>query len=66
MIIANGEKVENQEGKTIFEFLKSSNYPEMVVVELNGKIISKNNWNEKTLSQNDVIEVIYFVGGGSI
>jgi thiamine-phosphate pyrophosphorylase len=38
--------------------------PEGIVVELNGRIIKKNNWQEFKLEENDTVELISFVGGG--
>ena len=35
-----------------------------VAVELNGRIVSRNRWQEETLVSGDRIEVVHFVGGG--
>ena len=35
-----------------------------IVVEYNGIILDKNKYNEVTIKDNDVIEIISFVGGG--
>ncbi|MDQ1351108.1 MAG: sulfur carrier protein [Acidobacteriota bacterium] len=35
-----------------------------LVVELNGKIVRKNQWKEQILKDSDKIEMIQFVGGG--
>lgn len=38
--------------------------PEMVVVEYNGVILSKDKWDQTVLKENDTLEVLSFVGGG--
>ena len=37
---------------------------QQVAVELNGRIVSRNRWQEETLVSGDRIEVVHFVGGG--
>jgi sulfur carrier protein len=38
--------------------------PQRVAVELNRSIIRKSEWDATTISPNDQIEVVMFVGGG--
>jgi len=38
--------------------------PEGVVVELNQKIIRRDEWQKIVIKENDIIELISFVGGG--
>jgi sulfur carrier protein len=37
---------------------------EKIVVEYNANILPKEKWGEVTLCENDIIEIISFVGGG--
>jgi sulfur carrier protein len=38
---------------------------EMVTVQLNGTFVDKNDLDSKTLTDNDEIDFLYFMGGGS-
>jgi len=38
--------------------------PSTVVVEYNGKVLKKEFWKEQSVSENDRIEILNFVGGG--
>jgi len=61
----NGKEVVIKESQTIYEYLKGNNYNlERIVIELNGKIISKDKYNTVNLKDTDVMEVLTFVGGG--
>ena len=33
-------------------------------LELNGKIINKNIFKKKILNNNDILEIVHFIGGG--
>ena len=37
-----------------------------VAVEHNGEIVSRGQWSETPLSESDRLEVVHFVGGGSM
>ena len=64
MVTVNGEKVQAS-GQTIAEYLKNTGYnADMVVVELNLQIVSKDKYSELTLKENDAVEILNFVGGG--
>ena len=39
--------------------------PKLVVLELNGKIISPNRWEDFVIKENDNLEIVTIVGGGS-
>ncbi len=61
----NGKNFDIKEIKTLDEFLKENNYNiNRIVVELNGEIISKENYDKIKIKNEDVIEVLNFVGGG--
>ena len=40
-------------------------HPQLVVVELNGIIINKTNWEDQLLKDGDILEIVTIVGGGS-
>lgn len=47
------------------DYLKKQNIDlEAIVVEINEKIIKKTEWPTTILQENDVVELIMFVGGG--
>ena len=51
--------------KTINEVLEKLDIdPEKIVIELNKEIISKDQYEEIVLNEEDKIEIIAFVGGG--
>ncbi|MCP4365645.1 MAG: sulfur carrier protein ThiS [Planctomycetes bacterium] len=61
----NGETETYPDGITVRELLDSmgvSNRP--VAVELNRKVIPRDKLGEKTLREDDSLEIITFVGGG--
>ena len=64
MVMINGEAREIA-GKNLLEYLKENEFnPEQLVVEHNFEIISKEQFGSVTIQDEDVIEVLRFVGGG--
>ena len=64
MVKINGEEKEIA-GKNLLEYLKEAGFePERVVVERNLDIIPKEQFASVTIQDEDVIEVLRFVGGG--
>nr|WP_294650724.1 sulfur carrier protein ThiS [uncultured Blautia sp.] len=64
MVMINGEAKEIA-GKNLLEYLKENGFnPEQLVVERNFEIISKEQFGSVTIQDEDVIEVLRFVGGG--
>lgn len=52
-------------GKTLAECLEKMGYdPTRIAVERNGKIVPKVQYAETVLEDEDIIEVVSFVGGG--
>ena len=39
--------------------------PQLIVVELNGSIINRQDWNDTKIKHGDCLEVVTIVGGGS-
>nr|WP_312291529.1 sulfur carrier protein ThiS [Clostridium chromiireducens] len=65
MIKVNGQELETVNEKSLEEFLINKGYlVERVVVELNGDIIPKAQFNQTNIKDGDSLEVISFVGGG--
>lgn len=66
-ITINGkDEIINAKNITILELLKLKNVkmPEMVTVELNGEIIDREDFPKKIIKENDIIEFLYYMGGG--
>ena len=64
MVKINGEAKEIA-GKNLLEYLKENGFnPEHLVVERNCEIIPKEQFASVTIQDEDVIEVLRFVGGG--
>lgn len=64
MVKINGEEKEIA-GKNLLECLKEAGFePERVVVERNLDIIPKDELGNTIIQDEDVIEVLRFVGGG--
>lgn len=64
MVKVNGEHLDIA-GKTVEEFILSANYdPKRIAVERNGEIVPKAQYGETILAENDIVEVVSFVGGG--
>jgi sulfur carrier protein len=64
-ITINGKET-NSDAFTNLEELVASSVTKIegIVIELNGKIVRKNQWKEQPLKEDDKIELIQFVGGG--
>ncbi len=63
-IIVNGN-VENTEKITVLDYLAGKNINiATIVVEINGKIIQKSDFDKTFLNENDKVEIIRFIGGG--
>ncbi|MBC7196669.1 MAG: sulfur carrier protein ThiS [Deferribacterales bacterium] len=61
----NGKEKQLDDGLTVKQLLKQLNIPfETVVVELNGDIIYKEEYEKVILKDNDKVEIVRFVGGG--
>lgn len=66
-ITANGKDAEVRDGSSVTEMLNELKVqtPEYVSVELNGEIISRQVHDTTTVSEGDVVEFLYFMGGGA-
>ena len=65
MITVNGNEISNADDLSLSDFLLREGYKiSFVAVECNGSIVPKTQYEEKILTDGDVIEVVSFVGGG--
>jgi len=65
-IVFNGKEEILEDDITISQFLKSKNVrPEVVTIELNDKIIERKDYDNIHLKDNDRLEMVFFMGGGS-
>lgn len=64
MVKINGNLVDAA-GKTISQYLQTTSYdPKRIAVERNEEIVPKSKYDEVVIRDDDVIEVVSFVGGG--
>ena len=65
MVTINGIESSDLAVMSLFSFLESHGYnPERIVVELNYGIVPKKNYTDTILQDQDVLEILTFVGGG--
>ena len=66
-LIINGKEASISECITVNKLLTEQNVkmPEMVSVELNGEILKRSEYENKSLQDGDKVEFLYFMGGGS-
>ena len=65
MITLNGNTVSDSEGITLEELIRRQNFiKSRIAIEINGRIISKKEYETTQVQDGDVIEVVSFVGGG--
>jgi sulfur carrier protein len=64
-IIVNGQKEDLPQGTSLEDIIKAkAKDPALVIAELNGTVIERSRWNTAPLKNNDVLELVAFVGGG--
>ena len=64
LVKINGKQEEVQE-KTVLDLLKAKEIePQMVSVEVNSKIIDREDYSKVALKEGDGIEFLFFMGGG--
>ncbi len=65
VISLNGKETPLAAGTTIDEFLASRSLQgKLVVVEINGAIVSRSDFPVRVFESGDQVEVVHFVGGG--
>lgn len=65
-LTVNGKDADVRDALTVTELLldQSVKMPEMVSVELNGKIVKRSDFKDTVLADGDKVEFLYFMGGG--
>lgn len=68
-ILINGESEQLEGNKlsvlNLLEF-KNVESPDMVAVQLNGEFIEKNSYATTFIAEDDSLEFLYFMGGGTV
>ncbi len=67
-LIVNGKESDFADSLTVSELLveQKVKMPDMVSVELNGQILRRTKFEETILKDDDKVEFLYFMGGGSV
>lgn len=65
-ITVNGEAAEIGENTSVSDLLtlRKVRMPDMVSVELNGRILDRKTFADTVLKEGDKVEFLYFMGGG--
>lgn len=64
-IFCNGEETEVGERTLVADFVRKAGLDlETVVVEFNGKILSRAEYDRQLLTEDAVLELVRFIGGG--
>lgn len=64
-IVLNGEEKKIESEVTLDRLLDLFSLPKQrVAVELNKEVISRKDWGQTTVGDEDRVEVVHFVGGG--
>lgn len=64
-LIVNGEKLEFNQNITVEDLLVKLNYKsKWLAIQVNDKIIDRNNYAAIILKNNDIVDIIQPVGGG--
>ncbi len=64
-ITLNGKETVLPEGSTVSTFLESrALVGKLVVVEINGTIVPRAEFDDRVFASGDLVEVVHFVGGG--
>jgi len=65
-LMVNGKVLKTTPDISVIELLNQKNVesPDMVSVEINGTILSREKFNLTKLQEKDQVEFLYFMGGG--
>lgn len=63
-----GEKKEIKEGTTVAQLIIDENVEnaDYVTVTINDEFVDSENFDSTVINENDVVEFLYFMGGGSL
>ena len=63
----NGESREVRDRSTLDDLVRElSLTPARIAIELNHQVVRRDKWAQTTLAEADRIEIVHFVGGGSV
>ena len=67
-ITVNGEAQEVQLPLNLTELIKQNDVqqPEMVSVQVNDDFVDRTEWDGLQIKEGDVVDFLYFMGGGSL
>lgn len=67
-ITVNGEAQEVQLPVNLTELIKQNNVqqPEMVSVQVNDDFVDRTEWDGLQIKEGDVVDFLYFMGGGTL
>ncbi len=61
----NGKEVSEAKGKTVGRYIEENGYKKTyIAVEINGAILPKAEYESRIINDEDIIEIVNFVGGG--
>lgn len=64
-ITLNGQKYNIESNITLKEMLINLNIEQKnIIAEVNGEVVTQNDFSNKIINENDIIELVRFVGGG--
>ena len=65
-ILVNGEVKECEEGISLSDLIELLELqPQRIAVELNREVVRRGDWKSTVLRNEDRLEIVHFVGGGS-
>lgn len=65
-VIVNGRREGLEDGLNVAQFLRLKNVrPELVAVELNGILLSRDQYETRLLAEGDVLEFLHYMAGGA-
>ncbi len=64
-ILVNGKRKDVPEGTSLSAYLEIEGLdPQLVSMELNGRIVEREEWASTGLNEDDELEILFFMGGG--
>ena len=67
LLQVNGESREVRDRSTLDDLVRElSLTPARIAIELNQHVVRRDKWAQTTLAEADRIEIVHFVGGGSV
>ncbi len=66
-ILVNGKAQEVELPVSLIELIKKNNVeqPEMVSIQINGEFVDRSAFETTQINDNDEVDFLYFMGGGS-